>query len=127
MGLGCDLVNVKRIQHSLDGLGHRWVNKVLLPGEIGRAPTWNDATYVAKLFAAKEACSKALGTGMINGIHWRDFEIVLPHTAIFSNDARRRLDEISGDAQQGNVFLEVFQRHGLAGAIVVISSSRVSR
>ncbi|MGO8038238.1 holo-ACP synthase [Rhizobium leguminosarum] len=127
VGLGSDLVNVERIRRSVDGLGERWVNKVLVRGEIERASAWNDAMYIAKLFAAKEACSKALGTGMMNGVHWHDFEIVLPNKAIFSNNALHRLNEISGEAQQGYVFLDVFCRNGLAGAIVVISNSRAQR
>ncbi|MGG6898024.1 holo-ACP synthase [Rhizobium sp. BR 315] len=127
LGLGSDLVNVERIRRSLDSLGERWVNKVLVREEIERATAWNDAIYIAKLFAAKEACSKALGTGMSDGVRWHDFEIVLPNKAIFSNNAHRRLNEISVNAQQSHVFLDVFHRNGLAGAIVVISSSRASR
>lgn len=127
IGLGSDLVNVERIQRSLNGLGKRWVNKILVPAELERARAWDDAIYVAKLFAAKEACSKALGTGMAEGVHWHDIEIVLPNKVMFSNAALRRLKSISGEDQQSDTILDVFYRNGMASGTVIIFGPLVSR
>lgn len=127
IGLGSDLVNIERIRRSIEGLGERWVKKVLVSAELERTSSWNDAVYVAKLFAAKEACSKALGTGMTNGVRWHDFEIVLPDQATLSDGAARHLNKISGKGQQALVLLNVSQNAGFATAIVVIQKSPLSR
>ncbi len=127
VGLGSDLVNIERIRRSIEGLGERWVKKVLVSAELEKASSWNDAVYVAKVFAAKEACSKALGTGMTNGVRWHDFEIVLPNQATLSNGALRHLNKISGKGHQGLVLLDVSQNGVFATAIVIIQNSPVSR
>lgn len=119
MGLGSDLVNVRRIRHSLDHLGRPWVNKILSPAELGRAPSWDNAEYVAKLFAAKEACSKALGTGMTAGVQWTCIEIELPGTARLSKGALRRMNAIAGRGQQGLIVIDTFCKDGVAGATAI--------
>ncbi|PDT50587.1 MULTISPECIES: holo-ACP synthase [Sinorhizobium] len=119
IGLGSDLVNAERIRRSLAGLGQRWVTKILVPVELERAPSWNDALYVAKLFAAKEACSKALGTGMTDGVHWHNIEIVLPNTVALSGAALHRLNAITESGHRGRVILDVFCRDNVCGAIAV--------
>ncbi len=78
IGIGSDLCNISRIQNSLDRFGGRFTNRVFTDIERARAekrPLTRAGTY-AKRFAAKEACAKALGTGMRSGVFWRDMEVV---------------------------------------------------
>ncbi|MER9056696.1 holo-ACP synthase [Mesorhizobium sp. M0910] len=120
VGLGIDLVSVERIRRSLEGLGRSWANKVLVPTELDRAPSWDNAEYVAQLFAAKEACSKALGTGMTKGVHWRCIEIELPGKARFSGGALRRMNAVAGKGYQGLIVIDSFCKEGLAGASAIL-------
>ncbi|QND64703.1 4'-phosphopantetheinyl transferase superfamily protein [Mesorhizobium loti] len=119
MGLGSDLVSVGRIRHSLEHLGRPWANKILGPAELDRAPSWDNAEYVATLFAAKEACSKALGTGMTGGVQWTCIEIELPGTARLSKGALRRMNAIAGRGRQGLMIIDTFCKDGVAGATAI--------
>ncbi|TIL83307.1 MAG: 4'-phosphopantetheinyl transferase superfamily protein, partial [Mesorhizobium sp.] len=101
VGLGSDLVSVERIRYSLTHLGMSWASKVLGPAELARAPASDDAEYVARLFAGKEACSKALGTGLAKGVHWTCINIELPGKVVFSQDALRRMKRVVGKNRQG--------------------------
>jgi len=75
VGIGTDIVDVRRIQRSLTRFGERFTDKVLCAGER-RSLTGNRlAAYLARQFSAKEAVSKALGTGMRSGVHFRNIEI----------------------------------------------------
>lgn len=120
IGLGSDIVSVGRIRHSLVGLGRRWAEKVLVPGELDRAPSWDNAEYVAQLFAAKEACSKALGTGLAEGVHWQCIEIELPGRAILSDGALRQMNASARQGEQGLITVSTFCRSGWAGATVIL-------
>jgi holo-[acyl-carrier protein] synthase len=77
LGIGSDLCDIRRIERSLERFGDRFTHRVFTEGErrrsdrrAARAPSY------ARRFAAKEACSKALGTGMRAGVFWRDMEVV---------------------------------------------------
>ena len=77
LGIGSDLCDIRRIERSLERFGERFTHRIFTEGErlksdrrASRAPSY------ARRFAAKEACSKALGTGMRLGIFWRDLEVV---------------------------------------------------
>jgi hypothetical protein len=76
LGIGTDLANIERIQRALDRFGDRFRNRVFTVTEQNRAERMKDpaATY-AKRWAAKEACSKALGTGLRMGIAWKDMAV----------------------------------------------------
>jgi holo-[acyl-carrier protein] synthase len=77
VGTGIDLVDVPRIQHSLDHYGRRFLERVFTPGEIEYCERYkNRAERYAARFAAKEAAMKALGTGWARGVSWRHVEIV---------------------------------------------------
>ena len=95
VGIGCDLANINRFEKALAKFGGRFVNRErLTPKE--------HACAAAKRFAAKEACTKALGTGFRDGIFMRDIEIVHQPSGkpelYLQNGARRRLEEICGGA-----------------------------
>ena len=77
LGIGSDLCDIRRIERSLERFGERFTHRVFTDGErarcdrkAARAPSY------ARRFAAKEACAKALGTGLANGVFWRDMEVV---------------------------------------------------
>ena len=76
LGVGTDLANIDRIAATLDRFGERFLDRVFTPEERARADRRKDraGTY-AKRWAAKEACSKALGTGLRMGISWRDMAV----------------------------------------------------
>ena len=77
LGIGSDIIDIRRIQRTLERFGDRFVERVFTDTERrksdGRA---NRAASYAKRFAAKEACSKALGTGFRDGVFWRDMGVV---------------------------------------------------
>lgn len=76
LGIGTDLCNIDRIQGVLDRFGDRFRNRVFTPRELARAKrSFDEAETLAKRWAAKEACAKALGTGVAMGISWIDMEV----------------------------------------------------
>ncbi|RNF33621.1 holo-ACP synthase [Paracoccus methylarcula] len=76
LGIGTDLANIERIQGTLDRFGDRFRNRVFTETELAKAARRKDeAGTLAKRWAAKEACSKALGTGLAMGISWRDMAV----------------------------------------------------
>ena len=76
LGIGTDLANIDRIQATLNRFGDRFRNRVFTPTELAKAARRADeAGTLAKRWAAKEACSKALGTGLAMGISWRDMAV----------------------------------------------------
>ena len=76
LGVGVDLVENARIQHSLDRFGDRFLQRVFTPGEIENSRTMKfPARHLAARFAAKEAVSKAFGTGIGKALGWRDIDV----------------------------------------------------
>ncbi|MDQ1900816.1 holo-ACP synthase [Paracoccus sp. WLY502] len=76
LGIGTDLANIDRIAGTLDRFGDRFRTRVFTPTELAKAARRKDeAGTLAKRWAAKEACSKALGTGLAMGISWRDMAV----------------------------------------------------
>jgi holo-[acyl-carrier protein] synthase len=77
LGIGSDLCDIRRIERSLERFGERFTHRIFTPGERARSDrrAARAASY-ARRFAAKEACAKALGTGMSAGVFWRDMEVV---------------------------------------------------
>jgi holo-[acyl-carrier protein] synthase len=78
LGIGSDLCDIRRIEATLARFGTRFTERVFTAGERARSErrAASAASY-ARRFAAKEACSKALGTGMSRGVFWRDMEVVI--------------------------------------------------
>lgn len=108
VGIGCDLANINRFEKALAKFGGRFVNRAFSEREKAelarreRLSPKEHACAAAKRFAAKEACTKALGTGFRDGIFMRDIDIVHQPSGkpelYLQNGARRRLEEICGGA-----------------------------
>jgi holo-[acyl-carrier protein] synthase len=128
IGIGSDLIDVDRIAATLARFGDRFLDRVFTDAERQRAesrPGQRAATY-AKRFAAKEACSKALGTGFRQGVQWRDMGVVnLPSgrpTLVLTGGALTRLEHLLPAGHEARIDLSLTDELPLAQAIVVISA-----
>ena len=126
VGIGSDLIDIRRIEKTLDRFGERFTNRVFT--EIERAKSdrrAERAASYAKRFAAKEACSKALGTGIRMGVAWREMGVVnLPSgrpTMVLAGGAAERLAGMTPDGFQARIDLTITDDYPLAQAFVVIS------
>jgi holo-[acyl-carrier protein] synthase len=126
VGIGSDLCNIERIQSSLDRFGERFIARVFTEIERAKAerrPFTRAATY-AKRFAAKEAFSKAVGTGFRNGVFMRDIGVVNARsgapTLSLTGGARSRLDAITPPAHALEVHLTLTDDHPWAQAFVIL-------
>ena len=128
VGLGSDLCNIERIQQSLDRFGDRFVERVFTEAERARAekrPFTRAGTY-AKRFAAKEAFSKAVGTGFKAGVFMRDIGVVnLPSgapTLALTGGAKARLDAMIPQGHAAHIHLTLTDDHPWAQAFVIIEA-----
>jgi holo-[acyl-carrier protein] synthase len=128
VGIGSDLCNIERIQASLDRFGDRFVRRVFTETERAKAegrPFTRAGTY-AKRFAAKEAFSKAVGTGFRRGVFMRDIGVVNAQsgapTLELTGGARARLDAITPEGHFAQVHLSMTDDHPFALAFVVITA-----
>jgi holo-[acyl-carrier protein] synthase len=127
IGMGSDLCDIRRIQKSLDRFGDRFIQRVYTPIEQAKAERRrNKADTYAKRFAAKEACAKALGTGIHNGVYWRDMGVVnLPSgkpTLALTNGAADRLHALMPPGFTPVIHLSLTDEHPYAQAFVVIEA-----
>ncbi len=127
IGLGSDIIAIRRIEETLAQFGDRFIDRVFTKAEREKSEkrAARAASY-AKRFAAKEACSKALGTGFRKGVYWRDMGVVnLPTgqpTLKLTGGAAQRLAEITPPGMSAKIDLSLTDDHELAQAIVVISA-----
>ena len=127
VGLGNDLIDIRRIEKTLARFGSRFTERVFTEIEQAKSDRRaNRAASYAKRFAAKEACAKALGTGVPRrGVHWRDLGVVnLPSgqpTMALTRGAARRLAEITPDGMSTRIDVTLTDDYPLAQAIVIIS------
>ncbi|MFC7398943.1 holo-ACP synthase [Chelatococcus sp. GCM10030263] len=127
IGIGSDLCDIDRIARSLERFGERFTQRIFTPGERARGDrrAARAASY-AKRFAAKEACAKALGTGMSKGVFWRDMEVVnLPGgkpTMRLTGGAARRLAALLPPNHEAVVHISLTDDPPLAQAFVVIEA-----
>lgn len=128
IGLGSDLCNIERIQNSLDRFGERFIKRVFTETEVAKAekrPFTRAGTY-AKRFAAKEACSKALGTGYSQGVFFKDMGVVnLPSgqpTLHLTGGAAARLAAITPPGMVADIHLTLTDDHPWAQAFVIITA-----
>ncbi len=132
IGMGNDLCNIERIASSLERFGERFENRVFTEGERAKARRrMRTAETYAKRFAAKEACAKALGTGVPRrGVHWKGMEVVnLPSgkpTMNLTGGALERLKEITPDGHEASIHLTITDDHPWASATVIIEAFPVS-
>tara|TARA_B100001123_G_scaffold448146_1_gene608042 strand:- start:2156 stop:2560 length:405 start_codon:yes stop_codon:yes gene_type:complete len=127
LGLGNDLIDIRRVGRTLDRFGERFVKRVFTDIEREKAERRkNRASTYATRFAAKEACSKALGTGFRKGVYWRDMGVVnLPSgkpTIVLAGGALKRLESITPIGMAAQVDLTITDDYPLAEAIVLISA-----
>ncbi|MEM9755290.1 MAG: holo-ACP synthase [Pseudomonadota bacterium] len=127
LGIGSDLANIERIQGVLDRFGDRFRNRVFTPTEQARAERMpKPAAVYAKRWAAKEACSKALGTGLRMGIAWIDMSVTnlrtgqpVMHVTGWAED---RLRQMTPDGLIATVHVTLTDDHPWAQAVVVIEA-----
>ena len=127
IGIGNDIIDIRRIEATLERFGDRFVQRIFTPVEQAKSDRRRlRAASYAKRFAAKEACSKALGTGLRRGVYWRDMGVANlasgKPTIQLTNGAQTRLDEITPAGMQAQIDLTITDDFPLAQAIVIISA-----
>lgn len=127
IGMGSDLIDIRRIAATLDRFGDRFVERVFTDIERAKSDRRRQrAASYAKRFAAKEACSKALGTGIRQGTAWRDMGVVnLPSgrpTMALTGKALENLNRLTPPGHQAVIHLTITDDHPLAQAFVVIEA-----
>ncbi len=128
IGTGNDLCNIERIKNSLERFGERFEKRCFTEGEIAKARKRRlTAETYAKRFAAKEACAKALGTGVPRrGVHWKMIEVVnLPSgrpTLKLTEGAKKRLEELTPEGHVAHVHLTMTDDYPWAEAHVIIEA-----
>ena len=136
IGIGSDLIDITRIAKVIERHGDRFLDRIFTDAERARANrrAKNEkmvvATY-AKRFAAKEACSKALGTGIRRGVWWKDMGVVnLPGgrpSMLLTGGALARLQELTPEGMQAQIDLSITDDWPLAQAFVIISAVAPAR
>ena len=125
IGIGNDIIDIRRIEATLDRFGDRFINRIFTDIERAKSDKRKlRAASYAKRFAAKEACSKALGTGFRKGVFWRDMGVVnLPSgkpTICLTGGALARLNELAPHASTVDIQLTITDEYPLAEAVVII-------
>ena len=131
VGLGSDLTDIRRISDSLERFGDRFTRRLFTEVERTRSERKGDrAASYAKRFAAKEACAKALGTGIRHGVFWRDMGVVnLPSgqpTMALTNGAKARLEALLPPGATARIHLSLTDEPPYAQAFVVIEALAAS-
>ncbi|MFZ8958470.1 MAG: holo-ACP synthase [Paracoccaceae bacterium] len=127
LGIGTDLANIVRIQRALARFGDRFRNRVFTEHEQKRAERMQEpAAVYAKRWAAKEACSKAMGTGLRMGIAWRDMSVTNLETGQpvmhVTGWAQERLNEMTPEGYDAVIHVTLTDDHPWAQAYVVIEA-----
>lgn len=127
LGIGNDLIDIRRIEKTIATHGERFLARIFTDIERAKSDrrAQRAASY-AKRFAAKEACAKALGTGLNHGVYWRDMGVVnLPGgkpTMALTGGALKRLEKITPSGFRAQIDLTITDDFPLAQAIVIISA-----
>jgi holo-[acyl-carrier protein] synthase len=127
LGIGNDIIDIRRIEKTLERFGDRFVQRLFTDAEQKRSERRKlRAASYAKRFAAKEACSKALGTGLRQGVFWRDMGVTnLPSgkpTMTLTNGALARLNKMVPTGMSAQIDLTITDDFPTAQAIVIISA-----
>ncbi len=127
IGMGSDLIDIRRVEKSIERFGERFTHRCFT--EIERTKSdrrQNRAASYAKRFAAKEACSKALGTGIAHGVFWKDMGVVnLPGgrpTMVLTNGAAERLASMMPAGHEAVIHITITDEYPYAQAFVVIEA-----
>jgi holo-[acyl-carrier protein] synthase len=127
LGIGSDITDVRRIAKVIERHGERFLDRIFTPAERARAERKKNRieTY-AKRFAAKEACAKALGTGLRGGVWWRDMGVVNfasgRPTMQLTGGALKRLTAITPAGYEARIDLTITDEGPMAQALVLISA-----
>jgi holo-[acyl-carrier protein] synthase len=122
VGVGTDIVDVRRIQGSLARFGKRFTDKILCASELRLLTDSGRAAYLARQFCAKEAVSKALGTGMRSGVYFRNIEIVRKESGVplvkLTGKAKSRAEEVG----ISDIYISMSDERDYAIAYVIATS-----
>jgi len=127
LGIGSDLIDIRRVEKTLERHGERFVRRIFTDIERAKSDRRHErAASYAKRFAAKEACSKALGTGLSRGVFWRDMGVVnLPGgkpTMHLTGGAADRLAAMMPPGHHAAIHLTITDDFPLAQAFVIIEA-----
>ncbi len=127
IGIGSDLIDIRRVEKTLERFPERFKNRIFTETERHKSDRRvNRAASYAKRFAAKEACSKALGTGFRRGVFWRDLGVVNlksgKPTMALTGSARARLESLIPEGMAPQIDLTITDDFPLAQAVVIISA-----
>jgi holo-[acyl-carrier protein] synthase len=127
VGIGSDLCDIRRIDNSLKRFGERFTHRIYTEVERARSERKGDrAASYAKRFAAKEACAKALGTGIRRGVFWRDMGVANLRsgapTMALTGGAAERLAELTPAGMKAVIHLSLTDDHPYAQAFVIIEA-----
>ena len=126
IGLGTDLCDIERVEKTLQRFPRRFENRLFTKQEQERAERrpHNRAGRYAQMFAAKEACAKALGTGFREGVFWRDMEVVHLRsgkpTMVLRGGALARMQKLTPEGMRTRIELSLTDESALANAVVII-------
>jgi holo-[acyl-carrier protein] synthase len=127
LGIGSDLIDIRRIEKTIARFGERFLDRVFTAEERARSDRRvNRVESYAKRYAAKEACSKALGTGFRRGVYWRDLGVVnLPGgrpTLMLTGGALKRLEAMTPPGMTARIDVTLTDEPPIAQALVIISA-----
>jgi holo-[acyl-carrier protein] synthase len=127
LGIGSDMIDIRRIEQAIERFGDRFLDRIFTAAERSKCDRRaNRSASYARRFAAKEACSKALGTGFRDGVFWRDLGVVnlasgQPSMRL-TGGALRRLEEITPDGMTARLDVTLTDEPPLAQAVVIITA-----
>ena len=127
LGLGSDMIDIRRIEQVIERFGDRFLDRIFTDAERRKCDRRaNRSASYARRFAAKEACSKALGTGFRDGVFWRDLGVVnlasgQPSMRL-TGGALRRLEEITPEGMTARLDVTLTDEPPLAQAVVIITA-----
>ena len=127
LGIGNDLIDIRRIEQAIERFGDRFLDRIFTDAERRKCDRRaNRSASYARRFAAKEACSKALGTGFRNGVFWRDLGVVNLASGQpcmqLTGGALRRLEEITPEGMTARLDVTLTDEPPLAQAVVIITA-----
>lgn len=130
IGMGSDLIDIRRVEKSIQRFGERFTQRCFTDVERAKSDRRQSrAASYAKRFAAKEACSKALGTGIAHGVFWKDMGVVnLPGgrpTMMLTGGAAERLTEMMPAGHEPLIHITITDEYPYAQAFVVIEARPV--
>ena len=129
IGIGTDIIDIRRIKNTINKYGDSFKRRCFLSAEIKRSENrFQTANSYAKRYAAKEACSKALGTGLARGIFWKDIEVI--NNAFgkplikLHNNAVKRINKITKKNYKIELSLSDEKNYAIANVIIFINEEK---